>query len=438
MVWQSRRSFLNITAGLAASPLIGASRGWMGANDRIRVAVMGMGGRGGNLMTLSAKAQNVEVAAICDPDESRMRQWAASLEALTNRRPRTEADIRRLLDDDTVDALIIACCNHWHAPAAIFACQAGKHVYVEKPVSHNVFEGRQLVAAAAKYGRVVQAGTQNRSSARIRKAITLLHEGVVGDVYMARWLITGHRESIGFHSPEPPPAALHWNLWLGPAPEQPFHRNLVHYNWHWFWDFGNGEMGNNGTHYMDVARWGLGRGLPAKIHSIGGRFGYDDQGQTPNTQTATFEYPDGRILLGEIRGVYTGEQSGWYFYGSRGSMQILPNGQFHVYWDVNKSPDATRSWSEEMDRGVDPQDVGDVGHLNNFYTAVRAGNPGPLRAPIGEAHVSNSLCLLANISCLTGRKLQLDADTETVIGDQEANGLLTRVYRKPFVVPEKI
>lgn len=434
----SRRHFLTRGSGLAAASFISTSQRWAGANDRIRVAVMGMGGRGGHLMMLSAKIRGVEVAAICDPDENRMRTWAASLEALTNRTPRLEPDIRRIIEDPEIDAIIITCCNHWHALAAVWACQAGKHAYVEKPVAHNLFEGRKLVEAARKYNCVVQGGTQHRSNPRIQKAVRLLREGVIGQLYMARWIIAAHRPPIGFQPAEQPPHWLHWDLWLGPAPQQPYHRNLVHYNWHWFWDFGNGEMGNNGAHFMDVARWGLGKRLPSKVHSVGGRYGYKDQAQTPNTQTATFQYDDGTLLACDIRGVYTGEESGWWFYGSDGSMWMSANGEFKVYWLHNKSPDPTRSFSKEMDAGVDPSRTGDYGHLANFFEAIRERKPQSLRAEIEEIYISCALCLLANISYRLKRQLHFDPITEKFVGDAEADRLLTRNYRPPFVVPEKV
>jgi len=433
----NRRDLLKRTVLTAGAGLLGAGRGWAGANDRIRVAVMGMGGRGGELMTLSSKMKNVEIAAVCDPDENRMRTWAATMEARYNRRPRMEPDIRRILEDNNIDAVIITCCNHWHSLAGILACQAGKHVYVEKPVCHNLFEGRKLVQSARRYNRCVQGGIQNRSNHRIRKAINLLHSGLIGDVYMARWIIAAFRDSIGFRQPEPVPPELNWDLWLGPAPTQPFHRNLVHYNWHWFWDFGNGEMGNNGTHYMDVARWGLDVKLASKIHSIGGRYGYKDQAQTPNTQTTTFEYPDGKILACDIRGVHTGEESGWCFYGSQGSMWMSPTGEFKVYWLTNRSPDSTRSFSKEMDEGVDPLTTGVPGHLWNFYESVRAGDPKRLRGEIEEVYLSTALCLLANISYRTGQKLHFNVETEK-FENAEANALLTRQYRKPFLVPDRV
>jgi predicted dehydrogenase len=435
---ESRREVIKAAALGTTARLIGNSKLWAGANDRIRIAIMGMGGRGGDLMTSSFKLNGIEVAAICDPDESRMRTWAASHEALSDRRPRTEPDIRRILEDKNVDAILISCCNHWHALAGIWACQAGKHVYVEKPISHEVAAGRALTKAARRYNRCVQGGTENRSNIRMQKAVKLLHEGVIGDVYMARWIIAAHREPIGFRQPEPPPSELHWDLWLGPSPDQPFHRNLVHYNWHWFWDFGNGEMGNNGTHYMDIARFGLNVGLPVRVHSIGGRYGYKDQAETPNTQTATFEYPDGKILACDIRGDYTGEESGWWFYGTEGSMWMRGNGEFSVYWQINKSPDQIRGYSKEMDEGkvVSLANATSL-HLANFYDAIRANDYKRLRGEIEEIHQSCALCLLANIAYRVGRQLDFDPKTEQ-FRDGDANTLLSRAYRKPYSIPEKL
>ena len=262
----NRRDFITATA--VTAPLISRSQSRGSANDRVRAAVIGMGGRGRDHMRLLLKQENVEIAAFCDPDQNRLDEKCAEFEKLTGRRPRLEQDLRRILDDRDVDVVTIATCNHWHALAAIWAMQAGKHVYVEKPLCHDGFQGQQMVAAARKYGRVAQGGTQRRSSRNVRHAVQALREGVIGDVYMARCIHYQRRDSLGFKNPEDPPKALNWDLWLGPAPVQPFHRNLVHYNWHWFWDFGNGELGNNGVHYIDIARWGLEQGAarPNLLH----------------------------------------------------------------------------------------------------------------------------------------------------------------------------
>ena len=230
--------------------------------------------------------------------------------------------MRRAFEDKSIDAVIIATPNHWHALTAIWAMQAGKDVYVEKPVSHNIFEGRQIVAAARKYDRIVQGGTQRRSDGKFRRAMQLIHDGLIGDVYLAKWFFPGKRDSIGFKPDEPPPNWLNWDLWLGPAPEQPYHANLVHYNWHWFWDFGNGELGNNGIHLVDVSRWGMDKELPTRVNCWGGRFGYKDQAQTPNTQSVSWEYPDGTAIVGEIRDLYTTEPMSWDFFGTKGYLHM--------------------------------------------------------------------------------------------------------------------
>jgi predicted dehydrogenase len=261
-----------------------------------------MGGRGRDHMRLLTKIAGVEVVAFCDPDQTRLAEKGAEFEKLSGKKPRLEQDLRRILDDHSIDAVTIATCNHWHALATIWACQAGKHVYVEKPVCHDFFEGSQMVAASRKYNRIVQGGTQRRSSGHVKQAIQALHHGVIGDVYMARCIHYQQRDALPLRTAENPPSTLDWNLWVGPAPMQDFNRNLVHYNWHWFWDYGNGELGNNGIHYIDLARWGLNRQLPSTIYSSGGRFGYKDQAQTPNTQLITYRFDDGVELITEIRG----------------------------------------------------------------------------------------------------------------------------------------
>jgi len=421
-----RRDFLKCSSAIAAgASLIGTSHSWAGANERIRVAVIGMGGRGGYHMETAAKIEGVEVAAICDPDDRRTTEWAAKLESKTGKKPATQSDLRKVMDDPNIDAVMIATSNHWHALTTIYACQAKKHVYVEKPVMHNMFEGRKMVEAARKYNRIVQGGTQRRSVGRIRKAIQLLHDGIIGDVYLARWLLIGFRGSIGFKQPSPPPPWLHWDLWRGPAPKQPYHENLVHYNWHWFWDFGNGEMGNNGSHDTDILRWGLNKGIPSKIYSAGGRFGYRDQAQTPNTQTATFRYDDGTLLTCEIRNLYTPEEGGLHFYGSKGYMFVSDN-KCEVFLGGSKKPEPDMGSLEQTD------------HARNFFDAIRKGDRKILTAEIEEIYLSCALCELANISYRVGRELHFDPKTERFVGDDEANKLLTRVPTPPFVVPEQV
>jgi len=421
-----RRNFLKQTAAFAAgASLIGASRAWAGANDRIRVAILGMGVRGGQHAQAVARFKDVEIAAICDPDEKRLAEWTTKVQSLTGKKPASFYDLRKIMDDKTIDAVMISTCNHWHALSAIYACQAGKHVYVEKPVMHNLSEGRKMVEAARKYNRIVQGGTQRRSFGRHRKAIQLLREGVIGDLYLARWIMLGFRGSIGFKEPKAPPKWLHWPEWRGPAPEQPYHENLVHYNWHWFWDFGNGEMGNNGSHSLDVARWGLNKGLPSRIHSVGGRFGYKDQAQTPNTQTVTFRWDDGTMMTGEIRNLYTPEEDGIFFHGSKGYMR-LGDSKCEIYLGGSKTAEPDVEPLEQID------------HPRNFFDAIRKGDRALLNADIEETYLSCAMCEMANISYRVGRELLWDNEDGEFKHDREANRLMTRKATKPFVVPDRV
>jgi len=422
-----RRSFIKRSSALAVgASLIGTSHSWAGANERIRVAIIGMGGRGGYHMETAARIAGVEVATICDPDERRTAEWSAKLESKTGKKPAMQFDLRKIMDDSNIDAVMIATCNHWHALATIYACQAKKHVYVEKPVSHNISEGRKMVEAARKYNCIVQGGTQRRSSGRVRKLVQLLQDGIIGDIYLARWLLVGFRGSIGFKQPTTPPLWLHWDLWRGPAREQPYHENLVHYNWHWFWDFGNGEMGNNGSHYFDFLRWAINKGLPSKVKSVGGRFGYKDQAETPNTQTVAFEYDDGTLVTCEIRGLYTSEQEGLHFYGSKGYAYSAIDGKCKIFLAGKKEPEP------------DPGSLENLDHTRNFFDAIRKGSREVLTGEIEEVYLSCAMCELANISYRVGRELRFDPKTERFVDDPEANRFLARVPTKPFVVPERV
>jgi predicted dehydrogenase len=412
-----------------------ATRARASANNRIRIAILGLGGRGGDHLKLAAQVPNVEVATFCDPDETQLAKRGAQFEQLTGRKPAFVQDLRRVCDDKSIDAVTIATCNHWHALAAIWACQAGKHVYVEKPVCHDLFEGRQMIAAARRYNRIMQGGTQRRSNGFFRHAIQALREGVIGDVYMARCIHYQLRDSLGVKPAEAPPSTLDWNLWVGPARMQAFHRNLVHYSWHWFWDFGNGELANNGIHYVDVARWGLNKGLPARIHSTGGRFGYKDQGQTPNTQITTCEYEDGTQLVVEIRGRYTnseeGMRSGVIFYGSKGFMIArLTDDRVEVYPEGAKNPAPPLSKLDDVDRYGEDQ----LSHFHNFFGAIRANRRDLLTADIEETYASTAITLLSNISYRLKREVRFDSATHRFTGDEEANAMLVGTYRAPFTV----
>ena len=298
----SRRDFLNksakTTAGIVmAGTAINAAntKDIIGANDRINMAVIGIRSRGFEHARRWAEIENVHVRTLCDVDEKLFPERVTEIEKMQGKKPKTEVDLRKVFDDKDIDAVSIAAPDHWHALATIWACQAGKHVYVEKPSSHNIWEGRKMVEAARKYNRIVSVGMQNRSSTAVRKAMQFLHEGKLGDVYMAKGLCFKPRDSIGRKPDGPVPEGLHYDLWLGPAPWRPFNPNYVHYNWHWFWDFGCTDIGNQGPHQMDIARWGMNKKMhPEKIHCSGGYYAFDSDQETPNTQFATFEYDDGK------------------------------------------------------------------------------------------------------------------------------------------------
>jgi predicted dehydrogenase len=432
--WKRRDFLRHSSAAVAAASIIGPAR-WAGANDRIRVAVLGLGNRGRGHIREAASIEGVEVATICDPDETRMGRAASECETEGQRRPKCEPDLRRVLEDKTIDVVSIATPNHWHALATIWACQAGKHVYAEKPVAHNLWESRRMLEAVRKYDRIVAAGTQRRSNPNFQKMARLLREGVIGDIYMARSEYPQPRDPIGTKPVEAAPPTLHWDLWLGPARQQPYHANLVHYNWHWFWDFGNGEIGNNGPHFLDIARWGLGKGFPTRIHSTGGRFGPKDQGETPNTQRTTFVYDDGVTLVNDIRGLYARTEFYWEFYGSRGYMRVehsdrdFAGCEFQIFMGRSKTPEPNLN---------EPSSAKAADHYRNFIAALRAGKREMLNSELEEGHISGGLCLLANISYRLGREVRFDTGRERFVSDSEADKYLSREYRKPFVVPEKV
>ncbi|RJP20201.1 MAG: gfo/Idh/MocA family oxidoreductase [Candidatus Omnitrophota bacterium] len=426
-----RRNFLsNSSSILAGAALIGNSKSWAGANERVRLAMIGMGWRGGQLLPVAAKNPEVKVVTLCDPDERRMTEWNGKLEEITGEKAKLTPDMREIMEDQEIDAVLISTPNHWHALAAIWASQNGKHTYVEKPVCYAIREGQKMVEAVRKYNRISQGGPQRRSHNLYRNAIEKLHNGVIGDVYMAKALVLVPRESLGFKPVQEPPPWLHWDLWKGPGPDVGYHENLVHYNWHWFWHFGNGEMANNGIHQIDVCRWGLNKKLPVKIQSGGGRFGYQDQGETPNVQHASFEYDDGTILKAETRGLPTNsegdiESSGVLFYGSKGYM-VIDNRNARIYQGRNKEPEIIEG------RGNDAM------HFQNFINGIRTGKPETLHAEIEEIFLSTCLPLLANISYRLKQEVTFDPKQMVLIGDEKVNALLTRTYRKPFVLPEEV
>ncbi len=413
-----RRHFL-----LAAAT---ANQAWAAANDRVRIAIVGVGSRGTAHINETLTAPNVEIAALVDVDGARAEAGSKIVFDKTGKRPLIETDMRRVFDNKNIDAVTIATTNHWHSLTAIWAMQAGKDVYVEKPVSHNIFESVQLVATARKYQRIAAGGTQRRWWGKFRKAIEIVHSGIIGDVYQGNFFFPGHRDSLGFKPNKQPPANLNWDLWVGPAPMQPYHENLVPYNWHWFWDFGNGELGNNGVHMIDLLRWGMRQTLAVQVRSTGGRFGYKDQGQTPNTQNVAWTFGDGSGILGQLRGLYTDEPMSWDFFGSKGHLHVMADGRSRLTLGRNKKPEP------------EPEYPADLNHFANFADAVRARDSKLLHAEIEETALSTSLCHQGNIAYRLNRELRFDPSSMRFEGDAEANRMLTRDYRSPYVVPERV
>jgi len=488
---QTRRTFLKraaATAGVGAGFAIAgtkASGKILGANDTIRLGVAGIHGRGGSHISAFAPMDGVDVTCLIDPDTRLYKSKIGQVESKGGNTPKCVQDVREALDDKNLDAISIATCNHWHGLMTFWACQAGKDVYVEKPCSHNVFEGRQCVRAAEKYKRIVQHGTQSRASEGWARQVAAVASGKYGKLLVSKgWASKPGRgrRSIGFAEIKDPPPELDYNLWLGPAPMQPYHENLVHYNWHWFWDTGNGEIGNQGVHQMDIARWAIPGGrFPRSVISMGGRWvdepDYKDQAQTPNCQLTVMDF-GGPLLVFEVIGLveWAGVDGKKYprkvgneFFLEEG---VIKGGKFYPYGS---------------DEGEDLPEVdfekgrGDI--FENFIACVRSRDRSKLYADITEAHPSAACCHLGNISYRLGEqvpgttrpgvlqeheevgksfdailqtvkgtlgldltkstyqlgpKLEFNPETEKFVDSPEADKLLTRDYRKPFVVTEEV
>ncbi|MEW5977497.1 MAG: Gfo/Idh/MocA family oxidoreductase [Acidobacteriota bacterium] len=405
----------------------------LAASDTVRVGVVGIGGRGKAHIAGFQKQAGVEVVALCDVDDAILQERASEHQKISGKSVRCYRDMRRLFEDKDIDAVSFATPNHWHALGGIWAMEAGKHTYIEKPCSHNVWEGRQLVNAARKYNRLCQHGTQGRSSPAILEAIGKLRQGVIGDVYMARGLCFKWRPSIGkCGGPQAVPQSVDYDLWCGPAPKKPLMRNRLHYDWHWQWDYGNGDMGNQGVHEMDMARWGLGVGLPTRITGTGGHYMFDDDQETPNTLICTFDYPEqGKMLQFETRhwicnyeggfGSAGSNNVGVIFLGSEGYMELQ-------YFSYRTFLGKKREPGPQGSSGEDP--------FKSFIAAVRSGRREDLGVDIEEGHLSSALCHLGNIAYRLKRSIQFDPVTESIPGDSEANAMLLRSYRQPFVVPQ--
>jgi len=458
---QSRRSTIKKLAAGGAGITIGglgfSAKSYAnikGANDRLNLCVIGIRGQGfGHIRRWAgmAKDQNIHLKTLCDVDENLFAERVQAAQELQGEAPGTEVDMRNVFEDKDIDAVSMATPNHWHALGTIWACQAGKHVYVEKPCSHNIYEGRKMIDAARKYNRIVQVGFQNRSINNVRQAMQFLHDGGIGDVYMARGLCYKPRDSFGKAENSTPPEGLHYDMWLGPAPYRPYNEKRLHYNWHWHWDTGNGDIGNQGPHQFDIARWGLNKNEhPVKIHSNGGYFAFADvcSQETANTQTATYTYDDGKMLEFEVRGLYTGAESGLdikignIFYGTEGYLE-LNRDNWKTYMGRDKTPgpssddEAAKAESGGQALGYLAA-PGGGGHYQNFLAAVRSGNMEDLTCDIEEGYHSTVLPHLANISYRLGREVQFDGSKEKFVNDKEADAMLSREYREPYVVEENV
>ena len=465
---ETRRKFLAQSSVFATFAISGtkSSGKIIGANERVNVAVCGIKGRGASHIGGHGRQKNVTISHLVDPDSRLFEGRKKFVQSKFKNTPECVQDVRKVLDNKEVDVISIATPNHWHSLMSIWACQAGKDVYVEKPLSHNLFEGRKLVEAAQKYKRIVQHGTQNRSLRKWSDLAKEVASGKNGKLEVALGTCHKRRGSIGFKDTKNPPSELDFDVWTGPAAKEDFHDNLVHYNWHWFWNYGNGDIGNQGVHQMDIARWMIpGAVWPKSVICFGGRFGYKDQAETANTQLAIFDYGES-LLVFDVRGL-----------SGKSNMGVSN----HVYFDKNAKQKNTASHGL---KGIkDPlADRGKVDIFENFIEAVRNRKEEHLDAHVYEGHVSSGLCHLANVSYrlgekssfnkknksfgsnkkgyeyfermqehlkenglnlketdyIVGRNLEFDAKTETIKGDDEANALLSRNYRSPYIVPDKV
>jgi predicted dehydrogenase len=408
----------------------------LGANDRVNIAVIGVGGRGRAHVGYIAKQPNAQVAAVCDVNQAQTERAVALAEKAQGSKPKVYEDMRKLFEDKDIDAVSIATPNHWHSLATIWACQAGKDVYCEKPASYNIWESQRMVAAARKHSRMVQVGMQSRSTEHKMRAMQLLHDGVLGKLYLAKGLCFKRRPSIGHTPDEPVPAGVNWDLFLGPAAMTPYSKNRLVYNCHWFWNTGNGDIGNQGIHEMDIARWGMGVGLPKGGSSTGGKYVYTDDQETPNTQIASLDYGDSEILF-EVRGLPTGGEAdlnpsgpnfvGNLFYGEKGFMSVDDKG-FRVFLGDKREPG--ESMLATPGRGDET-----IAHFANFIDAIKSRKHENLHGEVAIGADSAMLVHVANTSYRLGRKVTFDPKTQTFTGDNEANKMKTRnPYRAGYVV----
>lgn len=418
----NRRKFLHTTSTFAAGATLltalAPGLNAQNANSRLRIGVIGCNGRGLDHISGFASVPNVEIAYVCDVDARAMAKGITAAEIKQGRKPQGERDLRRMLEARDLDAVSIAAPDHWHTPAAMLASAAGKHVYVEKPGSHNARESQWIVAAARKHRRVVQMGNQRRSWPWVQQAMQALHAGELGKLRFARAWYTNHRPSIGHGKPVPVPEWLDYSLWQGPAPERPYRDNILHYNWHWFWNWGTGELGNNGVHALDLARWGLNVDAPKRVTAAGARYFFDDDQETPDTCVATFDFGD-QALIWEGQSCaprgFEGSGFGVNFYGDNGTL-VIAGDRARIY-------DLKDKMVREFEGKGD-----DVIHFANFADAIRNGST--LNSEIEEGQKASLLCHLGNIAWRSGRVVSLDPGTMKLTGDKATPKFWGREYRK--------
>jgi predicted dehydrogenase len=442
----NRRRFLTqtaaATAGLVVLPRF--THAQTSANEIVNVAIIGIRGDNKGHPTWTARGRgqdhyehlsqipNVRITHVVDIDERHFKTSLPFLKTKYGGDPKTETDFRRVLEDKEVDAVTIAAPDHWHALMTVWACQAGKDVYCEKPISHNIVEGRRMIEAARRNNRIVQVGTQRRSGAVAAKAAQFLREGGLGKIYAGKTVVYRQRDPIGVVANSPVPPDVHYDLWLGPAPSRPFNENHFHYHWHFLWEYGTGDLGNTGVHSIDVTRWLIGKQEhPRTVFCSGGLYegGAQTDQTTPNTQYATYRYADGTELHCDLRNWYTGppEAQGVFIYGAKGWLKLGEN-KAQVYFGKKNEPGPTITADENGDSGQV--------HFQNFIDCIRSRKSENLKAQIEEGHFSTALCHLGNVAYRVGRSLTFDGATERFVGDDEANNLLGRTYRAPFTLSQ--
>jgi predicted dehydrogenase len=452
----TRRQFAQAAAAIATAhfPILGA-------NDRIRIGQVGLGGRGTDHVNFYSQIgpSECQTVAICDVNQTARERASALVRKLQNVTPKEYNDMREMFDSKDIDAVSITTPNHWHALATIWACQAGKDVYIEKPACHNVFEGRQMVAAARKYNRMVQVGSQSRTIAHKVQGIQQLKEGAIGQIYHVRGICYRRRFSIGHTPDEPVPPGLDWERFLGPAQLKPYSKNKFAYNWHWFWDTGNGDIGNQGIHEMDICAWALGRsGWPVSVSSSGGKYVWKDDQETANTQQTTFDYGDMQVTF-DVRNLPTPPESlvagikpnwaGNLFFGENGFM-VMDGAGYQMYKStVEIKGEATTALGASAGSKEKYQQVSDekmqearqnetTGHMKNFLDSIRARDHHKLHADVAVGTRSAAFVHLANISLRLGRTLRMDQSSGRIVGDDQANSMLSRDYREPYIVPRQV